>query len=170
MILRGRRFTGTNVPRRVPLLACPAVPRHQKLNTAGQASSGTRATPHDHRRSPSHHFNRSQGRWEKIAQAVLDGRPLSREEGLALLRSGDDELLELLAAAYRVRYRWFGNQVHLNFLINAKCGGCSEDCGYCSQSKVSTAEIAPLQPAGRGGTARRGAAGRRSGRPRPIAS
>ena len=81
-------------------------------------------------------------RWEKIAQAVLDGQPLSRDEGLALLRSGDDELLEVLAAAYRVRYRYFGNQVHLNFLINARCGACSEDCGYCSQSKVSRADIA----------------------------
>ena len=27
--------------RRVPLLACPAVPNHQRGNTAGQASSGT---------------------------------------------------------------------------------------------------------------------------------
>ena len=68
---------------------------------------------------------------------------LRRQEGLDILHSGDEELLDLLAAAYRVRHRWFGNRVHLNFLINAKCGGCSEDCGYCSQSKVSRADIAP---------------------------
>jgi biotin synthase len=53
----------------------------------------------------------------------------------------DDELLDLLAAAYRVRRRWFGNQVQLYFLMNAKSGLCPEDCGYCSQSKVSEAEI-----------------------------
>jgi len=80
-------------------------------------------------------------RWDELADAVLDGHPLTETEGLAILQSGDDELLALLAAAYRVRYRWFGNRVHLNFLINAKSGRCGEDCGYCSQSRVSTAAI-----------------------------
>jgi biotin synthase len=31
--------------------------------------------------------------------------------------------------------------VNLNYLINAKSGHCGEDCGYCSQSRVSKAEI-----------------------------
>jgi biotin synthase len=81
------------------------------------------------------------GRWHDLAERVLDGQSLSREEGLDVLRCGDEELLDLLAAAYRVRHRWFGNRVHLNFLINARCGACSEDCGYCSQSKVSQADV-----------------------------
>ena len=81
------------------------------------------------------------GRWQELAGRVLGGHRLTDEEGLAILRSGDEELLEVLAAAYRVRYRWFGNRVHLNLLINAKSGACGEDCGYCSQSKVSKAEI-----------------------------
>ena len=81
------------------------------------------------------------GRWSDLADRVLAGHRLTAEEGLAVVRSGDEELLDLLAAAYRIRYRWFGNRVHLNFLINAKCGGCGEDCGYCSQSNVSMAEI-----------------------------
>ncbi len=51
------------------------------------------------------------------------------------------ELLDLLAATYRVRHRHFGNTVQLYFLMNAKSGLCPEDCGYCSQSKVSEAEI-----------------------------
>jgi biotin synthase len=83
----------------------------------------------------------SPGRWHKLAERVLEGQSLNRQDGLDVLRSGDEELLDLLAAAYRVRHRWFGNRVHLNFLINARCGACSEDCGYCSQSKVSTADI-----------------------------
>ena len=83
------------------------------------------------------------GRWQELAQRVLEGLPLGRQEGLDVLRCGDEELLDLLAAAYRVRHRWFGNRVHLNFLINAKCGACSEDCGYCSQSQVSQADITP---------------------------
>jgi biotin synthase len=60
---------------------------------------------------------------------------------LSILRSADEELLELIGAAYRLRHFYFGNRVDLNFLINAKSGLCSEDCGYCSQSRVSKAEI-----------------------------
>jgi biotin synthase len=83
------------------------------------------------------------GRWHALAGQVLEGRSLAARQGLAILRAPDRELLDLLAAAYRVRHHWFGNRVHLNFLINAKCGACAEDCGYCSQSKVSTANITP---------------------------
>jgi biotin synthase len=80
-------------------------------------------------------------RWHSLADRVLEGHRLTDDEGLAILHSRDEELLEVLAAAYRIRYRWFGNRVHLNFLINAKSGICGEDCGYCSQSKISMARI-----------------------------
>jgi biotin synthase len=76
-----------------------------------------------------------------VADRALAGEDLTPAEALAVLRSADDDLLDLLAAAYRVRRRWFGNRVHLNLLVNAKSGRCGEDCGYCSQSKVSTAPI-----------------------------
>jgi len=80
-------------------------------------------------------------RWHELAGRVLQGHRLDGDEGLAILSAGNEQLLDLLAAAYRVRYAAFGNRVHLNFLINAKSGRCGEDCGYCSQSKVSRAEI-----------------------------
>jgi biotin synthase len=80
-------------------------------------------------------------RWQELADRAIGGRLLDADEGLVVLRAADEELLDLLAAAYRVRHRYFGNRVHLNFLINAKSGHCGEDCGYCSQSRVSTAEI-----------------------------
>jgi biotin synthase len=83
----------------------------------------------------------STSRWHALAARVLDDQRLTADEGLAILQSDDSELLDLLAAAYRVRHRWFGNRVDLNFLINAKSGLCGEDCGYCSQSRVSKAEI-----------------------------
>jgi biotin synthase len=76
-----------------------------------------------------------------LADRVLQGRQITNEEGLAILRSPDEQLLELLAATYRVRRQCWGNHVRLNFLINAKSGACAEDCGYCSQSRVSTAQI-----------------------------
>jgi biotin synthase len=81
------------------------------------------------------------GHWHALAERVLAGHRLTRDEGLAVLASPDAELLDLLAAAYRVRRRYFGNTVQLYFLMNAKSGLCPEDCGYCSQSKVSAAEI-----------------------------
>ncbi len=76
-----------------------------------------------------------------LAEQVAAGRQLSQSEGLAILRTPDERLLELLAAAYWLRRRRHGNRVHLNVLLNAKSGLCSEDCGYCSQSRVSQAEI-----------------------------
>jgi len=79
--------------------------------------------------------------WNDLASAVLEGHALSHDEGLSVLESADDELLELLGAAYRIRRQYFGNRVQLYFLMNAKSGLCPEDCGYCSQSKVSSAEI-----------------------------
>jgi biotin synthase len=79
--------------------------------------------------------------WHRVANAVLDGHELTRSEALAILRSPDSEILELLSAAYRIRRRYFANTVQLYFLMNAKSGLCPEDCGYCSQSKVSGAEI-----------------------------
>jgi biotin synthase len=79
--------------------------------------------------------------WSRLAERVLAGHALSADEALAVLESPDEQLLDLLAAVYRVRRRWFGNQVQLYFLMNAKSGLCPEDCSYCSQSKVSEAEI-----------------------------
>jgi biotin synthase len=79
--------------------------------------------------------------WQLLAERVLNGHCLTRAEGLAILRSDDSELLDLLAATYRVRRKHFGQQVQLYFLKNAKSGLCPEDCGYCSQAKGAETEI-----------------------------
>lgn len=80
-------------------------------------------------------------RWQALADRVLAGEQISADNAIEVLESPDDELLDLMAAVYRVRRQWFGNQVQLYFLMNAKSGLCPEDCGYCSQSKTSEAEI-----------------------------
>lgn len=80
-------------------------------------------------------------RWNDLADRVLAGERLSPVDALSILRSPDDELMDLLAVTYRVRRQHFGNAVQLYFLMNAKSGLCPEDCSYCSQSKVSDAEI-----------------------------
>jgi len=80
-------------------------------------------------------------RWDSLAEQALAGEQLSLEQALEVLAAPDEELVDLLAAAFRVRRHHFGKRVRLNFLVNAKSGHCGEDCGYCSQSRVSTAEI-----------------------------
>ena len=95
-------------------------------------------------------------RWCELAEQMLDGRRLTPAEGLSLLRMPDEELLDVLVAAYRVRHYYFGNRVSLNFLINAKSGLCGEDCGYCTsrESPRPTSPVTRWSPPSRSSTAR----------------
>jgi biotin synthase len=79
--------------------------------------------------------------WNKYADQALAGEVLSRSEARKVLTAPNEEILSQLAAAYRVRHRYWGNRVRLHYLLNAQSGLCPEDCHYCSQSKISTAEI-----------------------------
>lgn len=79
--------------------------------------------------------------WNSFADLSLAGECLSREAALAVLRAPDQALLDQLASAYRVRRHYWGNRVRLHYLLNAQSGLCPEDCHYCSQSKISSAEI-----------------------------
>jgi biotin synthase len=79
--------------------------------------------------------------WKSLAQEVLNGHNLTRQEALAILQAPDEEVLELLNGAFLLRQKYFGKKVKLNMIINAKSGLCPEDCGYCSQSKISEAPI-----------------------------
>src|SRR2546425_5816671 len=65
----------------------------------------------------------------------------TRQEALAVLATSDDDLLEVVNAAGKVRRQWFGNRVKLNYLVNLKSGLCPEDCSYCSQRLGSEAGI-----------------------------
>ncbi|MCZ4099285.1 biotin synthase BioB [Streptomyces sp. SID13666] len=65
----------------------------------------------------------------------------TRDEALAVLATSDDDLLDVVTAAGKVRRQWFGRRVKLNYLVNLKSGLCPEDCSYCSQRLGSTAGI-----------------------------
>jgi biotin synthase len=80
-------------------------------------------------------------RWQDLAHQVLAGNDISRRDALAILGSPDDELLDVLSAAFTIRRHYFGKTVQLYLLMNAKSGLCPEDCGYCSQSIVADTEI-----------------------------
>jgi biotin synthase len=72
--------------------------------------------------------------WSELAEQVLKGHALSRDEALSVLLCPDDELLGLLDATFMVRRAYHGRMVHVHVLENAKSGLCSEDCSFCSQS------------------------------------
>lgn len=86
---------------------------------------------------------------KKIRDKALLKKPLTRKECAAVLDYPDEKILELLDAAYAVRKKFKGNKVQVQVLLNAKSGLCTEDCGYCTQSAVSAADIQkyPLKPA-----------------------
>jgi biotin synthase len=81
------------------------------------------------------------GNWMELAERVLAGHELTDEEGMAILDCPDEELLALMQGAYNIRRAYYGNKVKLNMIINAKSGLCPENCGYCSQSSISTAPV-----------------------------
>ena len=79
-----------------------------------------------------------------VADAILSGQNDALDEAtLAAWLGGEGEIWELMAAADRVRRSRFGNKVHLCSIVNAKQGGCTEDCGFCSQSKHFDTHITP---------------------------
>jgi biotin synthase len=69
-------------------------------------------------------------RTELLERGVPAGAKLIAE--LAALPG--DEVPDLLALADEVRTRYCGNGIAVEVLYNAKKGGCSEDCNFCSQS------------------------------------
>ena len=86
--------------------------------------------------------------YERLAEKSLQGLVLDREEMRAVLNASENQLPELLSAAFTVRHHYFGKRVQIHVLQNAKSGLCPEDCHYCSQSSISKAPIDkyPLLP------------------------
>jgi biotin synthase len=81
------------------------------------------------------------GPYAPLAVAALRGEPPDRETARNLLGVTGRDLAHLLGAALTVRERYFGRRVKICVLENARSGLCPEDCHYCSQSAVSTADI-----------------------------
>jgi biotin synthase len=83
----------------------------------------------------------------QLVEQVLDGKPPSKLQGLAILNARGAELTAYLAGAHQLREQAFGNRVLLCSIINAKSGRCSENCAFCAQSGHfrTTAPVYPLK-------------------------
>lgn len=69
---------------------------------------------------------------KKIAEEIIAGRRLNKEDNLEVLLTCD--LTALCEGADQIRKYFCGDKVDLCTIINGRSGRCSEDCKYCAQS------------------------------------
>ncbi len=71
----------------------------------------------------------------ELGRRVLRGGQVEREEALFLFNlEASADIYDLMAWANRIRERFHGNKIHLCSILNAKAGGCPENCKFCAQS------------------------------------
>jgi len=70
----------------------------------------------------------------EMEEKAIQGKSLSYEEGCHLLFAEGPDVIDLISSANRVRLHYWGDQINLCSIINAKAGHCSEDCKFCAQS------------------------------------
>ena len=81
---------------------------------------------------------------ERARIELLEREQPARAELLSELATLPSEHVpELLSLADDVRSRYCGNGIAVEVLYNAKRGGCSEDCNFCSQSARYATDVEP---------------------------
>jgi biotin synthase len=69
---------------------------------------------------------------KEAMDTVLSGKDISLEDAERLLHSND--LYTLACCSNAITRKFNGDVVDVETLINAKSGGCPEDCSFCAQS------------------------------------
>lgn len=76
--------------------------------------------------------------FKDLADKIIDGYEITKEEALELYDAPLDELRE---SASKITSHFFKEAIELCCISNGKCGKCSENCKFCSQSRYYNTEI-----------------------------
>lgn len=76
-----------------------------------------------------------------ITERIKNNGEIKKEECLALLDISREDLLYLFQAADSIRRFFKKDRAFTCSIVNAKCGACSEDCAFCSQSSSHKTNI-----------------------------
>lgn len=74
----------------------------------------------------------------RIAEEIINGRRLNREDDLAFFM--EEDLDSLCRGADEIRRRLRGDRADLCSIINGRSGRCGEDCKFCAQSSCHNAK------------------------------
>jgi biotin synthase len=82
---------------------------------------------------------RGKTKMEKLAEDIIGGKRLTRNDNLEVLLNVN--LKELCDGANKIRKKLCGEKVDLCTIINGRSGGCSENCKFCAQSVHHNTEV-----------------------------
>ena len=88
-----------------------------------------------------HMFKKVSKRLEELREKALNEGGIARGDAFWLMGLPEETNKEVMDVASEVRESFFSNVVDLCSIVNAKSGMCGEDCAFCAQSRVSSADI-----------------------------
>ena len=83
-----------------------------------------------------------QTKLDQLTDTVCRGGQIDRRAALRLAgMTNHRDCMALLAGATRVRETFFGTEIDVCAIMNARSGRCSEDCAFCAQAGCHAARI-----------------------------
>jgi biotin synthase len=76
-----------------------------------------------------------------LERKVLAGESISKSEAMLIASVSGHAVFNLYFSSDKIRSHFRGDRVDVCAIVNARSGACSEDCAYCAQSRISSADI-----------------------------